>query len=121
MSTLYTSKEVRLKARAHRNLLTTTDATTIFSFTPRKTGLYQITPYVQVGTAATDLTLALAWTDPDAGAQTYDWYNDASVPVGVAMQGSRLIVAQGGKTVSLTATAGTANNIKVSTTVLEVG
>ncbi len=121
MATLYTSKEVRLRARAHRNLLTTTDATTIISFSPRKTGLYQVVPYVQVSNAATDLTLTLAWTDPDAGAQTYDWYNTASVPVGVAMQGPRLIVAQGGQVVSITATAGTANNIKISATVQEVG
>lgn len=104
-----------LLASANGILLDTTNATTILSITPSRSGLYVLTPYVVVQTAATTLSLSLTWTDPDTGAQeSYRWYDATQVPVGVALQAPVLFRHRGGSPITLSAMAGTANRVRIS-------
>jgi hypothetical protein len=116
---LATARYPLVLARAKRVLLSTTGATTVLSYTARKNTLLSIRPYVVVKNAATVLTLQASFTDPDFGADTYSWYNGVSVPVGVNIQEEIMVLAQGGTTVTITATAGTAGNVTVSASIRE--
>ena len=111
---LYTARKQLIVASAKRLLLANTSATNVLVYTVRKTGLFSVQPYAVVENAATTLTLSMSWTDPDAGADTYDWATGGSQAVGTAVFSGLLICAQGGTTITVSATAGTANNITVS-------
>lgn len=75
-----------------------------------------------VKNAATDMTLEVAWTDPDGGAQTRYAYivgtttalDAYSAAVGTYGFTSGALLCEMGTTITITATAGTANNITVS-------
>lgn len=75
---------------------------------------------VAVATSATDITVEVAWTDPTAGKQTAYAYLETgtaldaeSLAVGVTAFSKR-IAALNGTTVTVTVTAGTANQATVS-------
>lgn len=85
----------------------------------RKTGLYALNCGAAVSNAATDVTLSASWTDPDAGASTYTWVNTVSEAVGSYPQNTVLVTAKGGSTITINATAGTANNVVVGATIEE--
>jgi hypothetical protein len=121
MATLYTARRSLVIASAVRVLLTTTGATTVLEVAPHRTALYRVAGYGFVNTAATNLTLALVWTDPDApgsgtGAnpQTVDLVNNVAEPIGPFAVAGQPFVAQGDQNITLTATAGTANQIKLT-------
>ena len=82
--------------------------------------LYTLEGSVAVTTAATDITVEVRWTDPTAGSQTAYAFAESgaaisatSLPVGVTGFSKRLAAAAG-TTVTVTVTAGTANQATVS-------
>jgi hypothetical protein len=97
-------------------LLTSTAATTVLTYTPAATGLLDVKCTVNVTGAATNLTLTAAWTDPTSGAQTYTWYNQALVPVGATIQLAGIVRAAAGQPVTVTAQAGTVDQVTVAAT-----
>lgn len=73
-----------------------------------------------VKNAATALGLTARWTDPDGGNQTLAWFTyDTSKPalVGVYNLAAIPMVVAAGSTGTITAQAGTANNVVISTDV----
>ena len=100
--------------------LSTTAATPVVTVTVRETGLYWVTPYcINTSGAAVDLTLTLAWTDPVAGAaETYTWSNAAPVQAGPTTFPGQTILAEGGTTITVTATAATAGALTVGAAVV---
>jgi hypothetical protein len=101
-------------AEANGTLITGTAATQVLSYIAPRRGLYRVTPYLEVANAATVVTLTATWTDPVLGAQTYTWQNAANLAVGTYPQSPQLVRAQGGTAITVTVTAGTANNVTAS-------
>jgi hypothetical protein len=101
-------------AEANGVLITGTSATTILVFTAPRRGLYEITPYLEVANAATVVTVTVSWTDPVNGADSYSWYTNQSLGIGDYSLHSFLVRASGGTQITLTITAGTANNVTAS-------
>lgn len=96
--------------------LTTTSATNVLKLTPTFAGNYQVNIYYRVINAQTNITIALAWTD-GSGVQTI-----TIVPLTFEDIGSYLLVpafinATPATAITITVTAGTANNIFVSATI----
>lgn len=118
MSELYTQRTARVVARNRVTLLNSTSATTVITFTPEVSGQYFVGCYGIVQTAATDLTVTVAYTDPTTGnAETLTLVDGTSQAVGpVSFLG--LIEAQGGGTVTVSATAGTASQITLTPVVV---
>lgn len=114
MTVTNTSKNRIIVASADSFQVTTTSATDVLTYTVERDANYSVSPYVVVQSATTSITLALAWTDPIAGAVTYSWYTTASKVVGVYTLPPQHITALMGTAITLTATAGTANNIYIS-------
>lgn len=110
----YTHRPPEVVARNRQTLLTTTAATTLATFTPQVSGLYLVGVAGTVQTAATDLTVAVTYTDPTTGqAATLTLASGTSVAVGpVSLVG--MLAAQGGAAVAISATAGTANQVTLS-------
>jgi hypothetical protein len=118
LAALNTAIQPVVVARAKRVPLTGTAATTVLSATARKTSLFALSAYASVANAQTNLTLQATWTDPDTGnPQTYTWLNNVAEPVGVYPQNTIIVAAKGGTALSIVATAGTANNIKITGTI----
>lgn len=95
--------------------LATVNATTIIQHLVRVTGFYSVDAMVKniTGSAVT-ITLALNYTDPDMGASTFDWYTGGTVPaLTVATQPTQYIEAKAGTLITVVATAGTANALKI--------
>ena len=114
MSALYTQHTPAVVARNRLALLDSTSATTLLTFTPAVSGLYQVGVAGTVQTAATTVTVAVTYTDSvtQAGA-TLTLINAVSEAVGpISAQG--YIAAQAGAAVTITATAGTANQVTLS-------
>jgi hypothetical protein len=107
-------------AKAVETGLTTTTATTIVTFTPTATGLFLVKAVVRVITAATTLTLTLTWDDAAGTAQTYTWENATSVPIGVRLELPVIIAAGSAAAISVSATAGTANQAYISAAIEEL-
>lgn len=99
--------------------LTTTSATTVTSFTAPVAGGYLVLVYFRVSTAATNVNITVNYQDA-TGAQTYTAVANASYAVD-SYTGVPIYIrsAQGG-VMSVTATAGTANNVYVSATILGI-
>jgi hypothetical protein len=111
MSELYTHHPPEVVARNRMAALDTTAATTLLTFTPPVSGLYQVGVAGTVQTAATDLTVSITYTDSvTQAAATLTLADAVSEPVGpVSLSG--FIAAQAGAAVTVTATAGTANQV----------
>ena len=98
--------------------LTTTAATTVATFTPFAQGNFMVTAYFRVITAATTVTLTATWSD-SSGAQTYTWVNAVSEPVGSYTQ-LPIYVNATASAITITATAGTANQVYVSANIVSM-
>jgi hypothetical protein len=97
--------------------LTTTSATTVASVTPVAQGNFKIQVYYRVVTAATNLTIAVTYTDGSGTLQTYNIVNGGSQAVGPYSCVPVLINATPASPITVTATAGTSNNVYVSCTI----
>lgn len=98
--------------------LTTTSATGVVSYTPPINGNYLIHVYYRVANTTTNVTITLTWTDA-AGAQTLTVVALTSTLVG-SYTLSPIYIAAVTSAITLTATAGTANNVYVSSTIISV-
>jgi hypothetical protein len=106
-------------ANASDTELTTTTATTVATFTPTAQGNFIIDAYFRVVTASTTVTLTASWTD-GSGSQTYTWVNATSEPVGSYHNAPLYLNATTGSAITITATAGTANQVYVSGTIIKI-
>jgi len=95
--------------------LTTTSATTIWSFTPPADGLYTAKVYLRVVTATTTVTVTLTYDD-SGGAQTYTpaALDGASLAVGSYSMVDYSFEATASAAITLTVTAGTASQVYVT-------
>lgn len=110
----------KIVAAALAEELTVTTPVTVATYVPTASGIYDIDCSVTIMTAATDLTLQATWTDPSSGsAETYTWYNAQSVAVGTVAQLPLKAIACAADAISVTATAGTANQAYVTTKITE--
>jgi hypothetical protein len=96
--------------------LTTTAATQIATLTPEAAGEYQVLVYVRVVTAATTVTVQVSYTDA-SGAQTQTPIDAVSEPVGFATA-QAIVASVAGQPITVTATAGTANQVFVTAGIL---
>jgi len=110
----------KTQAKAVETELTTTTATTIVTFTPTAVGLFLLKVIVRVVTAATTITLTASWYDAAGTAQTYTWENAASLPVGIRLELPVILSAGTGGAITVSATAGTANQAYVSAAIEEL-
>jgi len=95
--------------------VTSTAAQTILTFMPTTSGLYSIKSYLRVVTAATTVTLTIAFAD-SGGAQPYTppALNAQSLAVGSHGVIAYDFEAVAGTPITLTVTAGTANQVYVT-------
>ena len=111
MGTLYVARRTLILAEVNGTLLATVAATNVLQFTAPRRGLYRVTPYLEVATAPTVVTVEVTWTDPVKGADTFSWYTAQSLVVDDYSLSSQLIRSTGGGLITLVITAGTANNV----------
>jgi len=97
-------------------LLTTTSPTTLTTYTPSTNKNMVANVYASVKTAPTALTLSLSYQDANIGnLQTYNWINNLTLPVASgAFFAPAFFNAASGVAVTVTGTAGTANQVAVS-------
>lgn len=112
------SNSISEGASASDTQLTTTSSTTVVTFTPATQGNYLINIYYRVITATTTLTMTLTWTD-GSGAQTSNILISSSQGVG-SIAVSPTYINSTTSAITLSATAGTANQVFVSATILRV-
>lgn len=106
-----------LKTSVSETLVTSTAQQTIASYTPSVRGNYQVNCYFRVITAPTVVTIAVTFTDA-TGAQTNTMISQ-SVPVGDYSL-VPLIINSNAAAISVKVTAGTANQVYVSSSILGV-
>lgn len=104
--------------------LTTTSATNIVTYTPSTTGIFNVQAYFTIITAATTVLITLSWTDPNSSTiVTFNWYA-ASGGVGLLTNtgsyslADMTINAKSGAAITVSATAGTANQVYVSAVIV---
>lgn len=95
--------------------LTTTTATTIFTYTPATSGRFALWMLARVRTAATTVTATLTYTS-SSGAQTYTIWNAQSLAVTDNAAIPYYFQALAGDAITLTVTAGTANQVYIDAT-----
>ena len=100
--------------------VTGTVAQTIASFTPTASGNFIVFVYFRVTTAATTVTLAISWADV-TGAQSNTVVSAVSEPVGSYTIAPLYINATTAAAIAVSCTAGTANQVYVSGTIMNVG
>lgn len=114
--------------RAYRVPLTTTSATVVLAQpVSGRNVLVRVEGSMVVGSGGSTITVTAAWTDPDGGAQTAYLYlfgtttalNAYSASAGVLGFESQPLLCEMDTTLTVTATAGTAN--KVTLTVAPLG
>jgi hypothetical protein len=96
--------------------ITSTSATTVASLTPWFQSNYEIRVYYRVTNAPTNLTVTATYTDGSGTLQTINLVDGASQPVG-AQYVTAFVNATSASPITVTATAGTANNVYVSCTI----
>jgi hypothetical protein len=99
--------------------LTGTSATTIVSVTPTAAGNFVLSTYVRVVTATTVFTLTASWTD-QTGAQSISMVNNASLGVGSYVFDQYFINSAKADAITITGTAGTANQVYVSASIIQL-
>ncbi|MHB1937060.1 MAG: hypothetical protein ACYCOR_10800 [Acidobacteriaceae bacterium] len=95
--------------------LTTTSATQIFTYTPSVTGRFTLNMLARVTTATTTVTATLTYTSA-SGAQTYTVWNAQSLAVTDNSAFPFYFQAVAGYAITLTVTAGTANQVYIDAT-----
>jgi hypothetical protein len=102
--------------QARNTLLTTTSQTAVASFTPLIGGNYSVLGFYRVVTAATNVTITISYTDSGGNAQTYQWVNVTNQTPGNYPLPPVLLNCNP-STITVNATAGTANQVYVSCTI----
>jgi hypothetical protein len=105
---------------AQNTLLTSTDQTTIASQTVGRTGNYLILGYLRVTNAATVCTFSVNWKDEDGVTRYHTPINAVSEPVGPVIVDPILLHVTNGSNIFVNVTAGTANQVYASATILAV-
>jgi len=102
-------------ASATETEITATTTTTVLTYTPSATGQYNVQVSFRVVTATTTLTITASWYDAAGTAQTYTWLNAVPVAVGdyvlLPLDG---FAAGSGGAITVSVTAGTANQVYVT-------
>ena len=98
-------------------LLTTTSPITVASYTPGNSGDFAVYVYYRVITAPTTLSITLTWTD-DSGAQSMTVIPTSSQSVGSESVAPIYITADAYDAITVSATAGTSNQVYVSSSIL---
>lgn len=111
---LISSLSPRVVSSVVNEVIASTAATKILTYTPGGTEALRISIGLAIVTAATMLTATITWTDPNAGAQSYSWYSAQNVSVGTPIQLPVMILAASDDQVSINVTAGTANQVFVT-------
>ena len=93
--------------------LTTTNPTVALTHTPSANARFLVNLYLRTTVAPTVVTVTVAWTDA-GGAQTYDALAAATLPVGASGLPSFMVPDTATHALSITVTAGTANQVFVS-------
>jgi len=108
-------------ASAKNDLVTGITAQTVFTFTPTVSGMYSVKAYLRVVASATNITLTTAYAD-SGGAQSYTpaALNNQSITVGSHGVIAYDFEAVAGTAITLTVTAGTANQVYVTGALTEV-
>jgi hypothetical protein len=96
--------------------LTTTAATSVVTYTPAGAGNFKIGGYFRVVTATTVVTWTVTWTDV-TGAQTLTVLSAVSEVVGSYALVDFMVNAAAGSAITVTATAGTANQVYASASI----
>lgn len=99
-------------------LITTTSPTTVATLTPPAQGNYIVYVYYRVVTATTTVTITLTWTD-GSGAQSQTLVSALPVVVGSDV-GTPVFINATAAAITVTATAGTANQLYVSADIQSV-
>jgi hypothetical protein len=101
--------------RVKRYLLTTTGATNVLVVPVVGDNLLlEVSGYLRITGAATNVTASVSWTDPDGGADSMTWINAQTLGVGGYNLAPVPLLAAAGSTVTVTVQAGTANQVLVS-------
>jgi hypothetical protein len=103
-------------AYTYEQEITSTSAVTALTYTPTISGLYRISFYFRVVTAATDVTVTVTSTDA-TGAQTWDVLSLTSEPVGSHQLAAITIGATSGDAIDVIVTAGTADQVYFSSSI----
>ncbi|WP_304459095.1 hypothetical protein [Alicyclobacillus sendaiensis] len=93
--------------------LTSTSATTVLSYTPAATGQFKVSGYLRVANAATSVTVTLTYTSP-SGSQSRTLVPTYTLATGDYTIPARTFEATTAGPITLSVTAGTANNVTVS-------
>ena len=113
------SVTVSAQANASDTELTTTSATTIATFTPSAQGNFMVMVYYVVTTATTSLTLTATWAD-SFGSRIYSWVAGTNEAVGAYAKMPLYINAVTTNPITVSATAGTANQVYVSASIIQI-
>lgn len=105
-------------ATASETLLSTTNPTNIVNYTTLAAGNYLINTYFRVVTGSTVVTITFSWTDV-TGAQSYTYLNAISEAVGSYVISPVFVNAAISTAIQVTYTAGTANRVYVSASVVK--
>lgn len=107
-------------ANVSEMVLSTTGATTVATVTPASQGNYLVGIYYRVYTGSTTLNLVVSWTD-STGAKTATLIGSSNNTVPVGGYGSLpLFVNATASAITVTATAGTANQINISASIVRL-
>jgi hypothetical protein len=100
-------------AKCKESVLSTTSATNVLTYTTPAADNFSISCYVRVITAATNLTITVNYTDA-GGAQSTQLYTGSTAVGSYHMPVDLFINAAANTPFTLTATAGTANQVYIS-------
>jgi hypothetical protein len=93
--------------------ITSTSATTILTCTPTVQGNFEVNLYLGITSSTTPVTITITWTD-GRGAQTYTMFNAYPFTADAHSIAPYFINAVANQPITLTITAGTANQVYVS-------
>ena len=103
-------------AHTYEQEITVTTAVTALTYTPTTSGLFRISFYFRVTTAATDVTVTVTTTDA-TGAQTWDVLPLTSEAVGSYQLDAITVAGTAGDAIDVVVTAGTANQVYFSSSI----
>jgi hypothetical protein len=109
---------VVIQAHCSETLLSTTNATNVLTFTPTVQDNFNIGCYVRVVTATTNVVVTATWTDA-SGIQSSNIFN-GYLAVGSYYDISTFFNSVANQPITLTVTAGTANQAYVSASIVGV-
>ena len=103
-------------ANTYEEEITVTTAVTALTYTPTTSGLFRISFYFRVITAATDVTVTVTTTDA-TGAQTWDVLPLTSEAVDSYQLDAITVAGTAGDAIDVVVTAGTANQVYFSSSI----